>query len=200
MNKFLCGLGIFFLIVLIALPPTLRIFVPKVDEEEEKNEKLIIKSLSCDGKEFLTRTRYENDEVKSIVIKRNNLDTMGESETPSPDVDTNPDNQEGTNENETDTTETDTTTNQNGETNKETPDTPEETNPDVKDESEFEPIFTTLSEDSRVASSEVEDGVVITIDFSITDIDNAALENLIKPINDQQSFYEEHGLICSVIE
>ena len=159
--------------------------------------KIIIKTLSCDGKLFLTRTRYENDVVKSIIIKRNNVENTEGEGNPSPDVDTNTDNQEETSETETDTTETDTTTDPNGETNQ---DTSEETSPETKDESEFEPIFTALSEDSRVALNEVEDGVVITIDFAVTNIDNVVIDNLNKPSTDQQTYYEEHGMTCSVIE
>ena len=209
MNKSLCILEIIGLIILIIIPPALRIFVPKEKENEEEEIKLVVKALNCDGKEFITRTSYENDKVKMIVMKKVIEDT---TET-NPDENTN--SNEGNNtensgennppeeENNTDTTRENTNPDENitpPTEGSETPDNPKEEPNDDDNQNKFEAIFTRLSEDSRIARSDLEDGIVLTVDFSISAASDLNVGDLIKPINDQKIYYEDLGLVCSIIE
>ncbi len=193
MNKFLCGFGIFILVILILLPPTLRIFVPKEEEVEEEKEELIVRALSCNGDNYIARTSYENDNVQMILIKKNIISTDKEEENNEEVPSENPEeNQEVPNEN-TETTPEETPNEENQ---------PEEdTNPDTSSNLEnFEAMFTRLSDDSRVARDDMDDGIVLTIDFSISDNSRLDIGDLTKPIDDQKSYYEDLGLVCSIIE
>ena len=177
MKKVLCWLGIVLLIFLIALPPVLRIVLPaKVEEEEEV--KLIRKTLSCNSKVFLSATSYENDVVKMIVIKKSFTN-------PNLDTDTNT------------ATETDTETDTEEEVKPETePDT------DIKDyeNTDLAKLFEEAKKDSRVVIEEVEDGEIIKIDYTVSDYSGLEIEDLNKPINDQFTYYEDNGLVCSILE
>ena len=192
MKKFLCFLGILGLIVLIAIPPTLRILVPKDNKEEEKKEELIIKALSCDSNTYVARTRYENDVIKMILIKKNaisNEENNEDNSTETPSLE----NQEENLETQDESEDQDNESQEEGETNP--------PNPEVSSDIEkFEQLFTRLSEDSRVVKNEMEDGVSLTIDFSIYDNLDLNIENITKPINDQKIYYEDLGLVCSIIE
>ena len=188
MKKFLCFLGIFSLIVLIALPPTLRILVPKVDEEEEKKDELVIQALSCDGDNYIARTRYENGIVKMVLIKKNiaNNSEEGDNQTPLETPSDNEESQDGTDNLDDDVQE-------NPDTNPTEPGT-------LPNLAKFEETFTRLSEDSRIAKDEMEDGISLTIDFSIYNSSDLNVDELTKPINDQKIYYEDLGLTCGIIE
>ena len=190
MKKLLCGLGIFFLTILILLPPALRIFVPEKTETEKPKEKLVIKALSCDGDKYIARTSYENDNVKMILIKKNialtEKDEENKEEVPSEDQG---ENQTETRDNE-ETTPDETPTEDTNQTNPET----------STDLEEFEAVFTRLSEDSRVARSDMDDGISLTIDFSVPANSDLNIGNITKPIDEQKVYYENLGLTCSIIE
>ncbi len=208
MNKNVCILEIIGLIILIIIPPALRIFVPKEKENEEEEVKLVIKALNCDGKDFITRTSYENDKVKMIVMKKNATSTTETN--PSENTNTGEENtQDNSDENQTpeegDTNTDNSTDNSNTEGSTTTPGeenttNPEEKDPNANDQNGFEAVFTRLSEDSRVARNDLNDGVVLTLDFSITSASDLNVGDLVKPINDQKIYYEDLGLICSIIE
>ena len=180
MKKVLCCLGIILLIFLIALPPVLRIVLPAKEEVKEE-VKLISKTLSCDSKVFLSRTSYENDVVKTIVIKKTFTNT-------NLDDDTNTDT-EADNENETDT---------------DIEETPPAIVPDADiidfENTDLAKIFEEVKKDSRVVIEEVEDGEIIKIDFTVSDYSGLEVEDLNKTINDQFKYYEDNGLVCSILE
>lgn len=179
MKKSLCIAGIVLLIFLIILPPFLRIALPAKDEEK-KEEKIVRQTLSCDSNNYLSRTSYENGIVKMIIIKKVNETTQTET-----DEEIKP--PENSNEGVTPETPKD----------KETEETPKE---EEEEETELAKLFKTLKKDSRVITKEVEDGEVITIDFSASEYSGLEVESLNKPINDQLAYYENNGLVCSVIE
>ena len=177
MKKVLCFLGIILLIFLIALPPVLRIVLPaKVEEEEEV--KLIRKTLSCNSKVFLSATSYENDVVKMIVIKKTVPNTNLETDS---------------------TGDTETDPNANAEPSEETQ---PETDTEATDfeNTDLAKIFEEVKKDSRVVINEVDDGEVITIDYTVSDYSGLEIEDLNQPINDQFKYYEDNGLVCSILD
>ena len=181
MKKVLCWLGIVLLIFLIAIPPVLRIVLPAKEEEQEE-VKLIRKTLSCNSKVFLSATSYENDVVKMIVIKKTFTNTNLETDT-------------------TGDTETDTEDNPDTETSDETkPETTPDTETTDFENTDLAKIFEEVKKDSRVVINEVDDGEVITIDYTVSDYSGLEIEDLNQPINDQFTYYEDNGLVCSILE
>ena len=173
MKNFLCYIGIVILVILIILPPALRIFLPEEKEKEKIEPKLVIKSLNCTGVNYVTGTSYENDEVKMIVLKKI-ISSDDENQ------DENTDNQE---------------------TQDETKEEDSYNNPDSSErKTEFEAVFTRLSEDSRITKSNLNDGIALKIDFSISNNLDLDIKDLTKPINDQLIYYENLGLTCSIMQ
>ena len=182
MKNFLCYLGIIVLIVLIALPPVLRLTLKAEGEEEEEEVHVVRKTLSCDSDSYLTRTSYENDEVKSVTIKK--IEVKEENETS--------DNQDITNNQENQ----DNTTSPNDEETQ----SPNETPDNKEEETEFDKLFNTLKEDSRVVKQEVEDGVIIKLDFTTSDYNGLLISDLIKSADEEKIYYENQKMICNIIE
>lgn len=69
MKKILCYLGILVLLFLLLLPPALRIFLK--DKETVVEEPIVKNILVCKNDDFITTTRYEGVDIKTIAIKRN---------------------------------------------------------------------------------------------------------------------------------
>lgn len=69
MKKILCYLGILVLLFLLLLPPALRIFLK--DKETVVEEPVVKNILVCKNDDFITTTRYEGVDIKTIAIKRN---------------------------------------------------------------------------------------------------------------------------------
>lgn len=179
MKNFLCYLGIIVLIVLIALPPVLRLTLKDEGEEEEEEVHVVRKTLSCDSDNYLTRTSYENDEITAVTIKK--IETKIDTET---------------NENEESTdNQDDTTSSDNEETQ-----SPNETPENQEEETEFDKLFNTLKEDSRVVKQEVEDGVIIKLDFTTSDYNGLLISDLIKSADEEKIYYENQKMICNIIE
>ena len=69
MKKLLCFLGILVLLFLVLLPPALRIFLPK-EKEENVATTIVRKNLRCSNDKYIIGTSYDNENIKSIVIKK----------------------------------------------------------------------------------------------------------------------------------
>ena len=70
MKSAMCYSGIIILVILIILPPILRITVPDKLFEEEKEEVINVKNLRCSNDEFYIVTSYDNNQIREIVIKK----------------------------------------------------------------------------------------------------------------------------------
>lgn len=73
MKKFMCYLGIVFLLILIAIPPILR-NVDLTGEEEKKTEvqKMIVESITCSKDDSIIVYTYTNSDFKWLRITYNN--------------------------------------------------------------------------------------------------------------------------------
>ncbi len=160
MKKFLCFFGIFALLFLVLLPPSLRAFLPKKDDDKD-NQEVVRRNLRCSNKRFIIGTSYDNDKIRAIVFKRFDV-------TEEPTDSSNPDTSEPT-----DTTE-------------------------VSDNSELNSLFQTLKVQIGKVTTQ-EDGEVVTIDFSVSNHEDLSIDKLNKGIEEQQKYYEQQGLTCSVM-
>ncbi len=191
MKNVLCYLGIIFLLFLIVLPPVLRIVLN--DKEEEVEEAPIVrKTLSCDSDIYLTRSSYENDVIKTVIIKK--IEVKEDTETSdSKDI---TDNEEESG--------TDNRGNQESQDEESVPDTNEtpspNENPDNEEKTEFDKIFDKLSKDSQILKQEAEDGLIVQLDFSASDYNGLLLDDLRKNIDEEKIYYESQKMTCSIIE
>ena len=146
MKKLLCYLGILILLGLVLLPPTLRIVLsPK--EEKEKTIVESSKILSCSNDILITKTKYDNEKISMIVIKKIISDEEDKDTSKSNDV--------------------------------------------IK-------TFESIKNNGNITYNILEDGEVISIDYTVTNHDDLAISNITQNIEDQQLYYENQGLTCSI--
>ncbi len=69
MKKILCYFGIVVLLGFILFPPALRIFLPEKKEIQETPQS-VSSSLVCTSDYFISNTRYENNKVQMIIMKK----------------------------------------------------------------------------------------------------------------------------------
>ena len=63
---------------------------------------------------------------------------------------------------------------------------------------EFDEYFDSFRNGGDVLYKEVDDGEILTIDFSVTEHSNLDLSKINNPLETQKNIYEELGLICTI--
>ena len=190
-KKILCYFGIIFLFVMAFFPIILRFALP--DKIEEKKTQASTKQLllSCRSDKYMIVTNYIGDKIDRIMIKKFKV---VEDEVPINESEIGTD--LATSDNTNVETEIDTTN-----------DIEQENNSNVvaKDNESsntkvLDSYFNDLTGMNDVLYSQVEDGEILTIDYSVSTHPDMKIDKLLNPIDSQKLIYAEYGLTCEIRE
>ena len=190
-KKILCYFGIIFLFVMAFFPIILRFALP--DKMEEKKTQTSTKQLllSCRSDKYMIVTNYIGDKIDRIMIKKFKV-VADEVPINESEIGTDLAISDNTNvETEIDTTND---IEQENNSNVVTKDN-ESSNTKVLDN-----YFNDLMGMNDVLYSQVEDGEILTVDYSVSTHPDMKIDKLLNPIDSQKLIYAEYGLTCEIRE
>ncbi len=137
---------------------------------EETKETIVISSkiLSCSNDVFLANTSYENEKVKMIILKK----LFSKEE-----IERRKGLQEGLDDEEAQVLELET---------------------ESLKSKELNDLFESIKEKSDILHNVLEDGEIVSIDFSVSEHKDLKIDDITQKMEEQQLYYENQELTCII--